>query len=257
MLTMKKINKTDSSGSTEYLSETQIKKLLQYVSDKADMARQTGATRAVIDELIIYLLTECGLRPAELCNLNIEDLPSSSCGNTLIVRDSSGKINREIEVSPQAAQCMYRFKNLYRKSAMPTDALLINEQGRRFTYRSLYNKVKNIGVNAGIGTLYPNMLRGAFIVRLFNNVRDLRLVQQQAGHASYKTTALYVKSSLKNKQKQQTTERTNTVRPKTAEEFNSRQDAGKCDACGGLLKGKSKKIDSGQILCEDCYKHFQ
>jgi len=67
----------------KYLSDTQLKKLRGYVKDMADLARQRGSARAIIDELIVELLTNTGLRASELCNLNIGDLPVSHGKNSV------------------------------------------------------------------------------------------------------------------------------------------------------------------------------
>lgn len=37
----------------KYLSDVQLKKLRQYVKDMADLTRQRGSKRAIIDELIV------------------------------------------------------------------------------------------------------------------------------------------------------------------------------------------------------------
>ncbi|MDD5328274.1 MAG: tyrosine-type recombinase/integrase [Phycisphaerae bacterium] len=247
-MTVKHENETDNPSPTKSLSQSQLKQLLQYVSDKAEQARQSGTSRAVVDELIILLLAETGLRPAEFCNLNIEDLPSSPDKNILVVRDSQGNPAREIQVSPKVVELAEKFIRAYRMGAEPKDALLISERGNRFTYRSLYNKVKNIGINSGIGPIYPHILRSTFMVRLFNDVKDLRLVQQQAGHASPKTTAICIGGGFSRKRKSKSQE------PDSAANKN---DTVKCDACDRLLAGQGRKIESGQILCPDCLKYFQ
>lgn len=185
----------------KYLSEAQLKKLLRYVENKANLARRNGATRAIIDELIIQLLVNTGLRPRELCNLNIEDLPLSHGQNALLVRDSRGDITREIDINSKIAKSLQMFVRLYRKGAKLDDPLIISERGNRFTYMSLYSKVKNIGRKAEIGWLYPHMLRRTYMVRLYNAEHYLRLVQEQAGHANWKTTAIYVKNKHEHKQK--------------------------------------------------------
>ena len=46
-----------TKGNTQkYLSEAEFRKLLSYVKGRADLARRKGASRAVVDELIILLL---------------------------------------------------------------------------------------------------------------------------------------------------------------------------------------------------------
>jgi integrase len=63
-------------------------------------------------------------------------------------------------------------------------SLLGSERGDRIIYRSIYAKIKRIGEQAGIGKLHPHMLRHTYLTRLYNIEKDLRFVQDQAGHAS-------------------------------------------------------------------------
>jgi len=46
-----------------------------------------------------------------------------------------------------------------------------------------------------IGKLHPHMLRHTYLTRLYNVEKDLRFVQDQAGHASPTTTAIYAKTN--------------------------------------------------------------
>jgi len=55
---------------------------------------------------------------------------------------------------------------------------------------------------AGIGKLHPHMLRHTYLTRLYNVEKDLRFVQDQAGHASPTTTAIYAKTNSKARKRQ-------------------------------------------------------
>ena len=59
----------------------------------------------------------------------------------------------------------------------------------------LYEKIKQLGKKSGIGRLHPHMLRHTYLTRLYNVEHDLRFVQDQAGHASPTTTAIYAKTN--------------------------------------------------------------
>jgi len=196
-----KIKRNEQTPANKYLSDVQLEKLLQYVKNKADLARLRGTTRAIIDEVIILLLVDAGLRASELCCLNIRDLPVEHGENAILVRDAKGNVTRDIRITLKTAARLERFVKLYRKGAKPVQPLLISERGRRLSYMSLYSKVKRIGANAGIGRLYPQILRRTFQVRLYNVEQDLRFVQNQAGHASPKTTAIYAKTENQYKTK--------------------------------------------------------
>jgi site-specific recombinase XerC len=179
----------------KYLSEAQLKKLRQYVRDKADLARMRAGSRGVIDELIVELLVSTGLRASELCNLNIGDLPAKHGKDCIWVRDGKGKVTRTVDISEKLKKRLERFVKLYRKRARANSALLISERGDRIIYRSIYAKIKRIGEQAGVGKLHPHMLRHTYLTRLYNIEKDLRFVQDQAGHASPTTTAIYAKTN--------------------------------------------------------------
>ena len=56
MAERKKATKRGGLAPDKYLSEAQLKKLRQYVKDKADLARGRGGSRGIFDELIVELL---------------------------------------------------------------------------------------------------------------------------------------------------------------------------------------------------------
>ena len=153
-----------------------------------------GSSRAVIDELLVEMLVNTGLRASELCDLNIADLPISHGKSSVWVRDGKGKVSRVIDISEKLQKRLERFVKLHRKGASADDPLLMSEQGGRMQYRSVYGKIKSVGQKAGI-KLHPHMLRHTYLTRLYNVEKDLRFVQDQAGHASPTTTAIYAKTN--------------------------------------------------------------
>ena len=186
----------------KYLSDIQLKRLRQYVKDMADLARQRGSERAIIDELIVELLANTGLRASELCDLNIEDLPMSHSKSSVWIRDGKGKVTRVVDIPDNLMKRLERFVKLYRKGAKPKEPLLVNNKGERMIYRTIYEKMKKLGKKSGIGKLHPHMLRHTYLTRLYNVEHDLRFVQDQAGHASPTTTAIYAKTNSKARKRQ-------------------------------------------------------
>ena len=232
------------SRSAKPLSEKQFTKLMLHVRKNATTARLRGASRAIIDELIVDLLVEAGLKPNELCDLCLRDTPARQAANTVTVRSKQGHRARDIPISQPMAERIKRFAALYRKGAKPKDPLILSERGNSLGYFSIYSKIRRIGLGAGIKNLQPNTLRKTYIVNLFAKEQDLRLVQQQAGHSSPKTTALYVQQAMpqsKSKAKAKA-----KPRPKAAVRK-------KCEACGKRVPtNRIAQIDSGQVLCAAC-----
>ena len=186
----------------KYLSETQLRRLRQYVKDMADLARQRGSTRAVIDELVVELLINTGLRASELCSLNIGDLPTSHGKETIWIRDGKGNVTRTVDIPETMNKRLERFVKLYRKGAGSEDPLLVSSKGNRMIYRSIYEKIKKLGRQSGIGRLHPHILRHTYGTRLYNVEQDLRFVQDQLGHASPTTTAIYAKTNAEARRRQ-------------------------------------------------------
>jgi len=168
----------------------------------ADLARQRGSMRGIIDELVIELLVNTGLRASELCDLNIGDLPMTHGKDAVWVRDGKGNVARTVDIPESLRDRLERFVKLYRKGAGPDEPLLVSAPGGRMIYRSIYEKIKKLGRQSGIGKLHPHMLRHTYGTRLYNVEQDLRFVQDQLGHASPTTTAIYAKTNAPARRRQ-------------------------------------------------------
>jgi len=259
---------------SDCLSANQLETLLRYVKDEADEARRTGATRAVVNELIVALLIHAGLRASELCNLNMGDLPSSRGENTIWIRNATTNVAREVDIDSETARSLKKFARLYRPGAGLDDPLFLSERGGRLSYMSLYSKVKIIGQKAGVGRLHPHSLRHTYLVRLYDATQDLRLVQLQAGHTRSATTARYTRAS---RQKAHLGSHAGASMARTGNQSSSppqtearasntpaSTSSGSdnvivtCEACGrSVSTDVVGKIDSGQFLCPDCLKELR
>jgi integrase len=198
----KKTKQRGGLAPDKYLSDAQLKRLRQYARDMADLARQRGSARAIIDELIIELLANTGMRASELISLNIADLPLTHGKDSIWIRDGKGNVSRTIDIPESLQKRLKRFVTLYRKGSGPDNPLLVSTKGERMIYRSIYEKIKKLGKQSGIGKLHPHMLRHTYLTRLYNVEHDLRFVQDQAGHASPTTTAIYAKTNSKARKRQ-------------------------------------------------------
>lgn len=114
----------------KYLTDSQLRRLRKYVKDMADLARQRGSTRAIIDELIVELLINTGLRASELCDLNIEDLPVSHGKDSILIRNGKGRVTRTIDIPQSLQKRLERFVKLYRKGARPKGPPVCKCQGQ-------------------------------------------------------------------------------------------------------------------------------
>ncbi len=236
------------------LSEVELGVVLSYVKTRADVARQKGTTRAVVDELIVLLLARAGLRPHELCALRIGDLPETRGETVLWIRDTNRGVARKVNISEDLARRLAKFVRFYRDGVQDEDLLLESERGGPLGYMSLYSKVRRIGREAGIGKLSPAALRRTYVQQLYAAEQDLRYVQEQSGNMSRRSIAEVVKTC-------RDAAGGGANQPEQASGGLTGMDPGQtpaCEVCGALIAiGEGGRIESGQLLCDGCLRYFR
>lgn len=196
----------------KFLSEQQIGKLLRYLGTGS----KAGGQRAAVNEFIVIILLYTGLRAEELLSLRICDLPCYHGKDLIEVQDGKGDVSRSVVIAEWLSDTIRVFVREHRKGAKPNSILIPCEKGFRrvilrrtrmkegkriikttverscrMIYQSLWERLRRIGYRAQIGRLTPHMLRHTYLTNLYNEGQDLRFVQDQAGHADPKTTAIY------------------------------------------------------------------
>lgn len=176
----------------KYFSDEQVKQLREFIEARA----KVGGHRAVLNRIIIDVLLNSGLRAAELCSLQMRDLPHHHGKLIIDVRKGKGCVQRSVEISSALAKRIKRFIRKYRKGAKPRSFLFVNENGGQLSYRSLYSRLKIIGSAAGIGDLRAHMLRHTYATAFYNQTKDLLMLQDQLGHMDPQTTSIYARTAV-------------------------------------------------------------
>jgi integrase/recombinase XerD len=134
---------------------------------------------------LAVLLGLNGLRVSEACGTNIEDLAFDRGHRTLRIL---GKGNKPavIPLVPRAARTIDLV--IGERAEGP---ILRRHDGHRLDRRTAHRWVRAIGKRAGLGVVYPHMLRAAFIMAALDAGVPLRDVQIAARHADPRTTTIY------------------------------------------------------------------
>jgi len=157
-------------------------------------AKPTPCAMQDITILMIKLLIVTGLRISELTNLKIRDVSADAA--QMIVR---GKGNKEQIVFVPNAElqaafrryCTYRAKHGSLKSP-----LFLNAVGRRLRSQTFRKRLRVLSKRLGIMPhLTPHRFRHSAATLLIEEGIDIRMVQALLGHASLKTTEIYVRVS--------------------------------------------------------------
>lgn len=206
----------------KYLNIEEVQRLRRTVKKAADRARRRGSTRGLVNEMIIELMLETGLRAEEVCHLQLRFLPTSHGKDKILVRKDKGLL-RVVDVKASLREKLQTFIKRCRKGAKPGSPLFVSERGyrilrsrvtragkqitikehtARLSYNSLYRKIKVIGRQAKIPHLHPHIFRHTYATHLLHTEQSLRTVQILLGHAKPETTARYAQVFDEDKRRQ-------------------------------------------------------
>jgi integrase/recombinase XerC len=150
-----------------------------------DAAPAPGAAGAR-DRALVELLYASGLRVAEGCGLDLDDLDEAR--RTVRVLGKGDK-ERVVPVGETALEALAAHLALRGRQRGP---LFQNARGGRLTTRSAHRIVKRMARRAGLGQrVTPHTLRHSFATHMLGEGADLRLIQELLGHSRLSTTQRY------------------------------------------------------------------
>jgi site-specific recombinase XerD len=148
------------------------------------------------DRLVVELLYGSGLRVAELCGLQEENLNLKE--RTIEVMGKGSKI-RTIPITAYACDLLElwiptgskAFDDGYTPSGRSSSGLLVNRRGNglgRSDVRRILHRLLRL---KGMTERSPHALRHTYATHLLDGGADLRAVQELLGHADLTTTQIY------------------------------------------------------------------
>jgi site-specific recombinase XerD len=140
------------------------------------------------DRAVVEILYGCGLRVAELCGLDLDDVDTAK--RTVDVWGKGGR-ERRVPMHRRCAAAVDAWTSHARhvlvNDQTPDGALFVNRRGRRLGPRDVRRVLDRL---SPVPT-HPHALRHSFATHLLDGGADLRVVQELLGHASLQTTQVY------------------------------------------------------------------
>jgi site-specific recombinase XerD len=140
------------------------------------------------DDAVLELLYGSGLRVAELCGLDVDDL---DLDHRVVTVTGKGSKQRQVLIHERCAGALRTWLDGPRSSLAredsPAAALFYNRRGHRLGPRD----VRRLLDRRSPVPTHPHALRHSFATHLLDGGADLRVVQELLGHASLQTTQVY------------------------------------------------------------------
>lgn len=149
------------------------------------------------NHLILLLFYACGLRLAELIDINREDFTGDY--TSLRIRGKGNKERMVPIVAYVREQILAYLDTISRQQICKSEekALFLTCQGSRISRSAVYRLVNRLLAEAGVqGKKSPHVLRHTFATHLMNGGADMREIQELMGHASLQSTQVYTHNSI-------------------------------------------------------------
>jgi len=155
----------------KYLKHSQVLRLIDSIPDERD-------------KLIIRTIYATGVRVSELCNINIEDIDFEE--HTIRIRGKGDKI-RIVFVDDDTLESIRKF--IGNQIIGP---LFVGQQGKNISPRAIQHIFRHY---APVG-ITPHKIRHSYASELYRRSKNLRVVQENLGHTSIKTTEIYLHTDI-------------------------------------------------------------
>jgi len=172
----------------EYIPYPKKPKTLPIILSRDEVKALLLAPRHLKHRVILATLYATGVRVSELCQLQGTDIDSQRM--VIHVRQGKGKRDRMVMLSPDLLPLLRRYWKLYQLQSWLFP-------GHRVTEPITSDGVAFICKKAGHAAkltkaIYPHLLRHTFATHLLEAGVDLRRIQLLLGHASLRSTSLYL-----------------------------------------------------------------
>jgi site-specific recombinase XerD len=155
----------------KYLKHNQVLRLIDSIEDMRD-------------KLIVRTIYATGVRVSELCNINIEDIDSDE--HTIRIRGKGDKI-RTVFIDDETLGELTKF--IGNRIAGP---LFVGQQGKHISSRAIQHIFKHYAPQG----ITPHKIRHSYASELYKRSKNLRVVQENLGHTSIKTTEIYLHTDI-------------------------------------------------------------
>lgn len=167
---------------------------LPHIISREDVGQLLQSLQNEKHKTMLLLIYACGLRRSELLNLRVKDVQVAR--QMLFIRDAKGAKDRYVSIPSKVLDRL----TIYMTNWKPSSWLFEGQTGGRYSERSLTAVLEQAKERSGVAPLLTlHGLRHAYATHMVEGGVPLHVVQEALGHASIKTTSIYLHTSSKDK----------------------------------------------------------
>lgn len=166
----------------KYLDEIK----LPFTNVEIDKLR--SACKNLKERAIIEFLLASGVRVAEFCDLDVEDI--NLIDDKIRIRHGKGNKERYTYLNDLAKEHLIRYLD-----GRTSGALFLTTRGDRYTKGGVRYLLHSIEKRAGVNDVHPHRFRRTFATWLASRGMPIQEIQKLMGHANINTTMVYVSLS--------------------------------------------------------------